>query len=152
MQFLFNHHQRFIWGKVHGPLAATHVINTTNPSRMFHNFRAFVRIPVRPTGFQTHTNCLSKVYLSVRLFLFFNNCRRLPENKRHSSLFFHCSDPKFLVVMAVCTPSIHILLGRPLFLLSRGIQSIINFGILSSGILLTWPFHCSLFRSMITII
>ena len=33
--------------------------------------------------------------------------------------------------------SIHVFLGRPLFLLSRGIQSIINFGILSSGILLT---------------
>jgi len=34
--------------------------------------------------------------------------------------------------MAACTPSIHVFLGRPLFLLSRGIQSIINFGILSS--------------------
>jgi len=39
---------------------------------------------------------------------------------------------KFPVVMANCTPSIHVYLGRPLFLLSRGIQSIINFGILSS--------------------
>ena len=38
--------------------------------------------------------------------------------------------------MAVCTPSIHVFLGRPLFLLSSGIHSIINFGILSSGILL----------------
>jgi hypothetical protein len=54
--------------------------------------------------------------------------------------------------MAVCTPSIHILLGRPLFLLSRGIQTIINFGILSSGILLTWPYYCSIFCSMISII
>jgi len=49
--------------------------------------------------------------------------------------------------MAACTPSIHVFLGRPLFLLSRGIQSIINFGILYSGILLTWPYHCSLFFS-----
>ena len=88
------------------------------------------------------------IYLSVR---FFNSCRRLPETKRHSSLFLHWSGSKFLVVMAACTPSIHVFLGRPLVLLSRGIQSIINFGILSSGILLTWPYHCSLFCSMISI-
>ena len=55
----------------------------------------------------------------------------------------------FFVVMAVCNPSIHVFLGRPLLLLSRGIQSINNFGILSSGILSTWPYHCSLFCSMI---
>ena len=42
----------------------------------------------------------------------------------------------------------HVFLGRPLFLLSRGIHSIINFGILSYGILLTWPYHCSLFCFM----
>jgi len=30
--------------------------------------------------------------------------------------------------MPVCIPSIHVFLGRPLFLLSHGIQSIINFG------------------------
>jgi hypothetical protein len=35
--------------------------------------------------------------------------------------------------MATCTPSIHVFLGRPLFLLPSGIHSIINFGILSSG-------------------
>ena len=81
---------------------------------------------------------------------FFNSCRRLPETKRHSSLFLHWSGSKFLVVMAVCTPSIHVFLGCPLFLLSRGIQSIINFGILSSGILLMWPYHCSLFCSVIS--
>ena len=51
--------------------------------------------------------------------------------------------------MAAYTPSIHFFLGRPLFLLSRDIQSVINFGILSSGILLTWPYHCSLFCRMI---
>jgi hypothetical protein len=34
--------------------------------------------------------------------------------------------------MAACTPSIHIFLGRPLFLLSSGIHYIINFSILSS--------------------
>ena len=84
-------------------------------------------------------------YLSIRVF---NSCRRLPETKRHSSLFLHWSGSKFLVVRAACTPSIHVFLGRPLFLLSRDIQSIINFGILSSGILLTWPYHCSLFFSM----
>ena len=37
-----------------------------------------------------------------------------------------------------------------LFLLSSGIHSIINFGILSSGIILTWPYHCSLFFSMMS--
>ena len=47
--------------------------------------------------------------------------------------------------MAACTPSIHVFLGRHLFLLSRGIKSIIKFGILSSGILLTWLHHCSFF-------
>jgi len=31
--------------------------------------------------------------------------------------------------MVACTPSIHVFLGRPLFLLSRGIQPFINFGI-----------------------
>ena len=36
------------------------------------------------------------------------------------------------------------------FLLSCGIHSIINFGVISSGILLTWPYHCSLFLSMIS--
>jgi hypothetical protein len=50
--------------------------------------------------------------------------------------------------MAACTPSIHVFLGRPLFLLSLGIHAIINFGILSSGILLTWSHNCSLSFSM----
>ena len=72
------------------------------------------------------------IYLSVR---FLNGCRRLPETKRHYSLFLYWSGSKLLAVMAACTPSIHVFLGRPLFLLSRGIQSIINSGILSSGIL-----------------
>jgi len=43
--------------------------------------------------------------------------------------------------MAAFTPSTQVFLGRPLFFLSGGIHSIINFGILSSGILLTWPYH-----------
>ena len=47
--------------------------------------------------------------------------------------------------MAARTPSIHVYLGRPLFLLSPGIHSIINFASLSSCILLTWPYHWSLF-------
>jgi hypothetical protein len=50
--------------------------------------------------------------------------------------------------MAACTHSIHVFLGRPLFLLSSCIHSMINFGILSSGILLTWSYRCSLFFSM----
>jgi len=87
------------------------------------------------------------IYQSVR---FFNSCRRLPETKSHSSMFLHLSGFKFLVVMVAYTPSIHVLNGRPLFLLSHGIQSIINFGILSSGILLTWPYHCSLFYCIIS--
>ena len=53
--------------------------------------------------------------------------------------------------MAAFTTSIHVFLRRPLFLLSHSIQSIINFGILSSGILLTWPYHCSLFFSMMSV-
>ena len=61
------------------------------------------------------------IYLSIR---FYNSCRRLPETKRHSSLFLHWSVSKFLVVMAACTPSIHVFLGRPLFLLSSGTHSI----------------------------
>ena len=67
-----------------------------------------------------------------------------------SSLLLHWSSSKFLVVMAACTPSIHVFLGRRPFLLSRRNQCIINFGILSSGNLLTWPYHCSLFCSMIS--
>ena len=54
--------------------------------------------------------------------------------------------------MAAHTPSIHVFLGHPLFLLSSGIYSIINFGSLSSCILLTWPYHWSLFLSMMSII
>ena len=87
------------------------------------------------------------IYLSLR---FYNSCRRLPETKRHSSLFLHWFVSKFLVVMAACTPSIYVFLGRPLFLLSHGMQSIINFGILSSGTLLTWSYHCSLFCCIIS--
>ena len=84
--------------------------------------------------------------LSIR---FYNSCRRLPETKCHLSLFLHWSGSKFLVIIVACTP-IHVFLGHPLFLLSSGIHSIINFGILSSGILLTWPYHCSLFFSMMS--
>ena len=87
------------------------------------------------------------IYLYIR---FYNSCCRLLETKRHSSLFLHWSVSKFLVVMAACTLSIHIFLGRPLFILSSGTHSIINFGILSSGILLTWPYHCSLFFSVMS--
>ena len=47
--------------------------------------------------------------------------------------------------MAARTPSIHVFHGRPLFLLSPGIHSIINFGSLSSCILLMWPYYWSLF-------
>ena len=80
------------------------------------------------------------IYLSIR---FYNTCRRLPETKRHSSLSLHWSCSRFLVVMATWTPSINVFLGLPLSLLSCGIHSMISFGILSSGILLTWPYHTS---------
>ena len=88
--------------------------------------------------------------ISIYLSGLFNSCRRLPEPKRHSSLFLHCSGSWSLDVMAACTPSIHVFLGRPLFLLSGGIHSIISFGSLSSGILLTCPYHCSLFFSIVS--
>jgi hypothetical protein len=52
--------------------------------------------------------------------------------------------------MAACTPSIHVFLGRPLFRLSSGNHSIINYGIHSSRILLTWPYDCSLFFCMMS--
>ena len=87
------------------------------------------------------------VYLSVRFFLTAVAVFRKPNA---IPLFLHWSGSKSLVVMAACTPSIHVFLGRLLFLLSRGIKSIINFGVLSSGILLTWPHHCSLFFSMMS--
>ena len=77
-----------------------------------------------------------KVYLSI-YSVFFNSCRRLPESKCHSSLFLPSSGYKFL---AAYTPSIHVFLGRPLLFLSHGIHSIINFDIISSGILFTWPY------------
>jgi hypothetical protein len=61
------------------------------------------------------------VYLSIR---FYDSCRRLlPQTKRHSSLFLHWFCSIFLAVMAACTPSIHVLLGRPLFRLSAGTHS-----------------------------
>jgi hypothetical protein len=54
--------------------------------------------------------------------------------------------------MAACTLSIHVFLGRPLSLLSSGVHSIINVGILSSGSLLTWPHRRrSLFVSMTSV-
>ena len=106
----------------------------------------------RPPPLVTSNRCISvSIYLSIHPSgFFFNSCRRLPETKRHSSMFLHWYGSKFLVVMAACTPSIHVYLGCPLFLLSRGIHSLINFGILSSGILLTWPYHCSLLLSMVS--
>ena len=63
---------------------------------------------------------------SIYLSGFFYSCSCLLVTKHHSSLFLHWSGSKFLVVKAACTPSIHVFLGRPLFLLSRGIQSVIN--------------------------
>ena len=74
-------------------------------------------LPPFCSGFQTFENwqCLGlphlsllcdwSIYLSVRVF---NICRRLPQTKRHSSLFLHWSGSKLLVVMAVCTPPIHV--------------------------------------------
>jgi len=88
----------------------------------------------------------TEAYIFIYLSGTFNSCPCLPETKLHSALFLHRSGSKFLVVMATCTPSIQVFLGRPLFLLSRGIHSIISFGILSFGILLT----CSLFFSVMS--
>ena len=87
------------------------------------------------------------IHLSLR---FHSSCRHLPEDRLHSSVFLHWSGSKFLVDMAACTTPIHVSLGRPLFLLSIGVNSVTNFGILSSGILLTWPYHCNLFFSMMS--
>jgi len=70
------------------------------------------------------------IHLSIR---YFNSCRRLPETNHHFSLFLHWFGSKFPVDMAACTAFIHIFPGRPLFLLSRAVQSIINFSILFSG-------------------
>ena len=92
-------------------------------------------------------NDVVKVCLSIR---FYNSCRSLPETRRLSSLFLHWPVSKFLVVMAACTPPVQVFLGRPLFLLFSGIHSITNFGILSSGILLTWTYPCSLFFFMMS--
>ena len=55
-----------------------------------------------------------------------DSCPRYPEPKHHSFLFNHRSASKCLLFMAARTPSIHVFLGRPLFLLSPGIHSIIN--------------------------
>jgi len=63
----------------------------------------------------------SDIHLSIQ---FFKSRRRLPETKRHSSLFLHWSGSTFLVVMTACTPFIHVFPGRSLFLHSLAIQSI----------------------------
>jgi len=99
------------------------------------------------TQFWCNMPCNYNIYLSFRSC---DSCRRLPEPKHHSFLFNHWSASKCLVVMAARTPSIHVFLGRPLFPLSPGFHSIINFGSLSSCILLTWPYHWSLFLSMMS--
>jgi len=93
------------------------------------------------------TDRLWSIYVSFRSC---DSCRRLPEPKHHSFLFSHWSSSKCLVFMDARTPSIHVFLGHPLFLPSPGIHSIINFGSLSSCILLTWPYHWSLFLSMMS--
>jgi hypothetical protein len=61
-----------------------------------------------------------RFYLSIRLF--FNSCRRLPETKRHFSLFLHWSGSKFHAVMAPCTPYIHFFIGLPFFFLFRNLE------------------------------
>ena len=105
-------------------------------------------LPLSPI-IEPKNEVVTSIYLSIYLSGLFNSCRRLPEPKRHSSLFLHCSGSRSLDVMAACTPSIHVFLGHPLFLLSGGIHSIISFGSLSSGILLTCPYHCSLFTKVL---
>ena len=123
-------------------LTHTHCCCTQFLKRPFHNLSIYLPtyLPIYPP-----------TYLPIYLYIWFHNsCRHLPETKFHSSLFLHWSGSKFLVSMAACTLSIHVFLGRPLFLLSVGVHSIINFGILSSRIPLTWPYHCKLFFSIMS--
>jgi hypothetical protein len=96
-----------------------------------------------------YLSIILSIYLSFYLSIqFYNSCRPLPQTKRHPSPFLHWSCSKSLSVMAACTPPIHVCLC-PLLRLSSGTHPKINFGIFSSGILLTWPYHCSIFFSMI---
>jgi len=90
---------------------------------------------------------LSNFYLSIFPVLW----QLSPSSETQTPFHSHWSASKCLIFMAARTPSIHVFLGRPLFLLSPGIHSIINFGILSSCILLTWPYHWSLFLAMMSI-
>jgi hypothetical protein len=90
-------------------------------------------------------HALVPIYIQQDATFFFylrsyDSCRRHPEPKHHSFLFNHWSASRCLVSMAARTPSIHVFFGRPLCLLTPGIHSIINFGSLSSCILLTWPY------------
>jgi hypothetical protein len=65
-------------------------------------------VPLKNTSIVSLSPRRYYIYLSG----LFDSCRRLPETKRHSSLFLHWSGYKFLVVMAACNPSIHGFLGR----------------------------------------
>jgi len=88
------------------------------------------------------------IYLSIYISGFFNSCRLLPKPNAIPLCFsIHLVLNFLLLWLLVHLPSTFFF-GRPLFLFSRGIHSIINFGILSFGILLTWPYHCSLLFSM----
>ena len=131
----------FIWEQT--ATCATYIINWL----VFITETKSVYYAVR-NGFLNKAVCASSFYPSFRSR---DSCRRLREPKHHSFLFNHWSASKCLVFMAARTPSIHVFLGRPLFLLSPGIHSIINFGSLSSCILLMWPYHWSLFLSMMSI-
>ena len=52
--------------------------------------------------------------------------------------------------MAACTPSIHVFLGRPLFLLSSGTHSIINFGMYKKKA--NWKFSISPYNIWLRIV
>jgi len=84
-----------------------------------------IYLSVRPSLCLSFCPIILSVFLCLFVFLSVSaclclparppGCRCLPETKRHSTLFLHWSGSKFLVVMATCTPSIHVFLGRPLF-------------------------------------
>ena len=132
------------------PVSLLHSELTACGYTLFARKYLFIFIIYFPNGW--YSDYLSLTYTTKKIISlrFFNSCRRLPETQCHSCLFLHWSGSKFLFVMAAFIPSIHVILGRPLFLLSRGIQSIINFAVLSSGILLTWPNRCRIFCCIIS--
>jgi len=114
------------------PLISTAVINKEWGSCMYH---------VRLVFWYA---CGVHPYLSFRSC---DSCRRLPEPKHHSFLFSHWSS-KCLVFMAARTPSIHVFLGCPLFVLSPSIQVYIPKLKKKKKTMYSWGFFYFLFCTM----